>query len=235
MYGNNFDYTGQQPDVDRDILQQIMDDTRNNTSQYTAQGFPDNDMGARLEAVGVGNVGDFLEEAYVPYIPEKTPSYAEFMSDTPQNIANVIGATQTQYQIGRDARTKDFQSILNDVKKYTYGDDDAFSGASSSNSSPAIAEIKAIKNNPRLEVKRFEAQDRTPEESLANFTEQFGKSFGLKDYNRALEQGQDEEQLQDRLKKYYNYGVNILPKVQDLGFLKPKSKVDKLGANWWEN
>lgn len=233
MYGNNFDYTGQQPDVDRDILQQIMDDTRNNTSQYTAQGFPDNDMGARLEAVGVGNVGDFLEEAYVPYIPTDTPSYAEFMSATPQNIANVIGATQTQYQIGRDARTKDFQSILNDVKKYTYGDDDAFSGASSSNSSPAIAEIEAVKSNPRLEVKRFEAQNRTPEESLANFTDQFGKSFGLNDYNRALKQGQDEEQLQDRLKKYFNYGANILPKVQDLGFLKSKSKVDKLGANWW--
>ena len=56
MYGNNFDYTGQQPDVDREYLKQIMEDTRNEVSQYTAQGYPDEDMGARFEAAGVGNV-----------------------------------------------------------------------------------------------------------------------------------------------------------------------------------
>ena len=32
MYGNNFDYTGVQPDVDRSYLQSIMDDTRSTVS-----------------------------------------------------------------------------------------------------------------------------------------------------------------------------------------------------------
>ncbi len=230
MYGNNFDYTGVQPDVDRSYLQSIMDDTRSNASglktdpvalvEQLAAG-----RGERFDAAGIGNVGDYLEEVYTPYVPNDTPSYSEFMKDTPQNIQNVIGAYQGSYFEGRDKRTEAFQDLLQDVNNF--GTVDMAGG-----NGPAAAEIKAIKDKPRLEVKRFKAQDRTPEESLANFKDQFG-SFSIKDYNNALAQGQDEEELQDRLKKYYNYGANILPKVQDLGFLKPKSKVDKQGENWW--
>lgn len=238
MYGNNFDYTGVQPDVDRSYLQSIMDDTRSTVSglktdpvalvEELAAG-----RGDRFDAAGVGNVGDYLEEVYTPYVPNDTPSYSEFMADTPQNIRNVIGAYQDKYFEGRDKRTDAFQDLLQDVNNFGTVDMAGGNG-SSGGGGAAAAEIKAIQNNnPRLEVKRFKAQDRTPEESLANFKDQFGKSFSINDYNRALEQGQDEEQLQDRLKKYYNYGANILPKVQEMGFLKPKSKVDKLGEEWW--
>lgn len=230
MYGNNFDYTGVQPDVDRSYLQSIMDDTRSNASglktdpvalvEQLAAG-----RGERFDEAGIGNVGDYLEEVYTPYVPNDTPSYSEFMKDTPQNIQNVIGAYQGSYFEGRDKRTDAFQDLLQDVNNF--GTVDMVGG-----NGPAAAEIEAIKDRPRREVKRFKAQDRTPEESLANFKDQFG-SFSIGDYNNALAQGQDEEELQDRLKKYYNYGANILPKVQDLGFLKPKSKVDKQGENWW--
>ena len=230
MYGNNFDYTGVQPDVDRSYLQSIMDDTRSNASglktdpvalvEQLAAG-----RGERFDAAGIGNVGDYLEEVYTPYVPNDTPSYSEFMADTPQNIRNVIGAYQDKYFEGRGKRTEAFQDLLQDVNNF--GTVDMAGG-----NGPAAAEIQAIQDNPRLEVKRFKAQDRTPEESLANFKDQFG-SFSIKDYNNAIAQGQDEEQLQDRLKKYYNYGANILPKVQDMGFLKSKSKVDELGEDWW--
>ncbi len=230
MYGNNFDYTGVQPDVDRSYLQSIMDDTRSTASglktdpvalvEQLAAG-----RGDRFDAAGIGNVGDYLEEVYTPYVPNDTPSYSEFMADTPQNIRNVIGAYQDKYFEGRGKRTEAFQDLLQDVNNF--GTVDMAGG-----NGPAAAEIQAIQDNPRLEVKRFKAQDRTPEESLANFKDQFG-SFSIKDYNNAIAQGQDEEQLQDRLKKYYNYGANILPKVQDMGFLKSKSKVDELGEDWW--
>jgi hypothetical protein len=235
MYGNNFDYTGVQPDVDRSYLQSIMDDTRSTVSglktdpvalvEELAAG-----RGDRFDAAGIGNVGDYLEEAYTPYINDQTVSYDKWMSKTPQRIKDTIGAYQDKYFEGADKRREEFQNLLQDVNNFGTVD----MAPSTDGGGAAAAEIKAIQNNnPRLEVKRFEAQDRTPEESLANFQEQFGNSFGINDYNRALEQGQDEEQLQDRLKKYYNYGANILPKIQDMGFLKPKSKVDKLGENWW--
>jgi hypothetical protein len=229
MYGNKFDYTGVQPDVDRSYLQSIMDDTRSTVSglktdpvalvEELAAG-----RGDRFDDAGIGNVGDYLEEVYTPYVPNDTPSYSEFMADTPRNIKKAIGAYQKKYFKGADKRTENFQNLLQDVNNFGTVDMTDGEGA-------AAAELKAL--NPRLKVKRFKAQDRTPEESLANFREQFGSGFSLNDYNRALEQGQNEEQLQNRLKKYYNYGANILPKVKDMGFLKPKSKVEEKGKNWW--
>ena len=223
MYGNNFDYTGKQPDVDRDILQQIMEDTRNNANSYTAQGFPDSDMGSRLEDAGVGNVGDFLNEAYTPFIPNDTPSYADFMSKTPQNIANVIGATQAQYQTGRAERTKDFQNILNDVKKFTYGDDDAFNNIApgsppktvnladlnSAGLNPADAELKAIK------LKRLGAAGDDP---LDYLTDTFGPKFGLNDYNKLIKGGQNQNQVEKRINQYAKAGGSFTNKVQDLPF-----------------
>ena len=231
MYGNNFDYTGQQPDVDRDILQQIMEDTRNNTSQYTTQGFPVDDMGARFEAAGVGNVGDFLEEAYVPYIPTDTPSYAEFMSATPQNIANVIGATQAQYQTGRAERTKDFQNILNDVKKFTYGDDDAFNNIAPgsppktvnladlnglNSAGAADAELKALK------LKRLGAAGDDP---LGYLTGTFGPKFGFKNYKKLIKGGQNQNQVENRINQYAKAGGSFSNKVQDLPFFNTKPNI----------
>jgi len=228
MYGNNFDYTGQQPDVDRDILQKIMDDTRNNTSQYTAQGFPDSDMGDRLEAVGVGNVGDFLNEAYTPFIPEATPSYSDFMADTPQNIANAIGSVQAQYQVGRDSRTADFQSLLNDVKTYTYGDDDAFANAGSG-AIPNTVDLDNLNGNnaadaeiESLRIKRVKALDGEP---LDYFTDTFGKSFGLSDYDKLIAGGQSEKVIQDRINQYAKEGGNFGSGVKQMDFFEPRPTI----------
>jgi hypothetical protein len=228
MYGNNFDYTGQQPDVDREILQEIMDDTRNNTNKYTAQGFPDSDMGDRFEEAGVGDVSAFLDEAYAPFIPEQTPSYADFMSKTPQNIANTIGAVQAQYQTGRAARTQDFQNILNDVKKYTYGDDDAFANAGSpaipntvdldnlNGNNAAAAEIDALR------IKRIQAVDGEP---LEYFADTFGKSFGLNDYDRLLAGGQSEDVIQGRINQYAKEGGTFGAGVKQMDFFEPRPTI----------
>ena len=229
MYGNNFDYTGQQPDVDREYLKQIMEDTRNQVSQYTTQGYPVEDMGARFEAAGVGNVGDFLEEAYVPYLPTDTRSYEEFMSSTPQDIANVIGATQAQYQAGRAERTKDFQNLLNDVKKFTYGDDDAFNNIApgsppktvnladlNSHLNPAGAELKAIK------LKSLGAAGDNP---LGYLTDTFGPKFGLNDYNKLIKEGQNQNSVEKRINQYAKAGGSFSNKVQDLPFFNTKPNI----------
>ena len=229
MYGNNFDYTGQQPDVDREYLKQIMEDTRNQVSQYTTQGYPVEDMGARFEAAGVGNVGDFLEEAYVPYLPTDTRSYEEFMSSTPQDIANAIGATQAQYQAGRAERTKDFQNLLNDVKKFTYGDDDAFNNIApgsppktvnladlNSHLNPAGAELKAIK------LKSLGAAGDSP---LGYLTDTFGPKFGLNDYNKLIKEGQNQNSVEKRINQYAKAGGSFSNKVQDLPFFNTKPNI----------
>ena len=83
MYGNNFDYTGVQPDVDRSYLQSIMDDTRSTVSGLKTDPVAlveelAASRGDRFDAAGVGNVGDYLEEVYTPYVPNDTPSYSEF-------------------------------------------------------------------------------------------------------------------------------------------------------------
>jgi len=213
MYGNNFDYTGTQPSVDRDVLNQIMEDTRKNASLYTTQEIPDVDMGAQFEAAGVGNVGDFLNEAYTPFVPTDTPSYSEFMADTPQNIANAIGAVQAQYQVGRDSRTADFQSLLNDVKTYTYGDDDAFANAGSN---AADAEIESLR------IKRVKALDGEP---LDYFADTFGKSFGLSDYNKLLAGGQSEKVIQDRINQYAKEGGKFGSGVKQMDFFEPRPTI----------
>ena len=59
MYGNNFDYTGTQPSVDRDVLNQIMEDTRKNASLYTTQEIPDVDMGAQLKQLALAMLVTF--------------------------------------------------------------------------------------------------------------------------------------------------------------------------------
>jgi hypothetical protein len=231
MYGNNFDYTGQQPDVDREYLKQIMEDTRNEVSQYTAQGYPDEDMGARFEAAGVGNVGDFLEEAYVPYIPTDTPSYAEFMSATPQNIANVIGATQAQYQAGRAERTKDFQNILNDVKKFTYGDDDAFNNIAPGSSPKTVnlADLNGLNSagaaDAELKALKLKTIGAAGDDPLGYLTGTFGPSFGLNDYNKLIDGGQNQNSVEKRINQYAKAGGSFTNKVQDMPFFNDKPNI----------
>ena len=156
MYGNNFDYTDDQ-DLDRKV-QDALDQARNNIPTVTTQGYPDSgSMAGRLESVGVGNVGDFLDEAYTPYVPTDTPSYSSFMEGTPGRIDDTLASINAGYEAGKPARTASFQSILNDVKKFTYGDADAFEttdpaapAAPAAPAEPAAAEIEAIQERDPL-------------------------------------------------------------------------------------
>jgi len=228
MYGNNFDYTDSDQELDRRV-QDALDRARDNISTVSVQGYPDSSsMAGRLEDVGVGNVRDFLDEAYTPFVPNDTPSYSTFMEDTPQNIANAIGAVQAQYQTGRASRTQDFQSILNDVKKYTYGDDDAFADAgsgaipktvdldklnASNNNKAAAAEIDALR------IKRIKAVDGEP---LEYFADTFGKSLSLNDYERLLAGGQDEDVIQGRINQYAKKGGTFGAGVKQMDFFEPR-------------
>jgi len=217
MYGNNFDYTGTQPSVDRDVLNQIMEDTRKEVSLYNSES-PDVDMGARLEAVGVGNVGDYLNEAYTPFIPAKTPSYGKHMAGTSGRLADTLATINAGYEAGKPARTASFQSILNDVNKFTYGDADAFNtpNTPAASAGPAAAELDALK------IKRVKAIDGEP---LDYFTDTFGKSFGLSDYDKLLAGGQSEKVIQDRINQYAKEGGKFGSGVKQMDFFEPRPTI----------
>jgi hypothetical protein len=223
MYGNNFDYTGTQPSVDRDVIKQIMEDTRKEVSLYNSE-IPDVDMGAKLEAVGVGNVGDYLNEAYTPFLTAETPSYADHMAGTPGRMADALATINAGYEAGKPARTASFQSILNDVNKFTYGDADAFDttntpaapAASAASAGPAAAELDALK------IKRVKALDGKP---LDYFTDTFGKSFSLNDYDRLLAGGQGENVIQDRINQYAKVGGKFGAGVKQMDFFEPRPTI----------
>ncbi len=247
MYGNNFDYTDSDQELDRRV-QEALEQARDNIATVSVQGYPDSgSMAGRLEDVGVGNVRDFLDESYTPFVPNDTPSYEEFMSATPQNIANAIGATQAQYQAGRAERTKDFQNILNDVKKFTYGDDDAFNNIapgqspttvnlSQLNSPAAIAkaERQAARAGAKeerqaaraeLDAIKLKRKGAVGDDPLGYFTNQFGNQFGLGDYNKLIKAGQNPNTLEKRINQYAKAGGNIGKPLQEMSFFNDKPAI----------
>ena len=112
------------------------------------------------------------------------------MSSTPQDIANVIGATQAQYQAGRAERTKDFQNLLNDVKKFTYGDDDAFNNIAPGSPPKTVnlAELNPFLNPADAELEALKL--RPPIDSFIK-----GSSFGQADKQRAKEAGYTNQEI----------------------------------------
>ncbi len=117
---------------------------------------------------------------------------------------------------------------MNDVKKYTYGDDDAFANAGSpaipntvdldnlNGNNAAAAEIDALR------IKRIQAVDGEP---LEYFADTFGKSFGLNDYDRLLAGGQSEDVIQGRINQYAKEGGTFGAGVKQMDFFEPRPTI----------
>ena len=95
MYGNYYDQgPGGSLGKTRDRIDDILADVRDTVSDISSDGSVykkvSKGMDDRLKDVGVGKVGKYLEDAYTPYVPNDTPSYSEFMADTPQLIQDSI-------------------------------------------------------------------------------------------------------------------------------------------------
>ena len=148
MYGNKFDYGNPSDTSFRDEIDDALSGARSaasglagtSLSTYNSLGTPD------LASAGVGNVSDFLDTAYTPYLNDTTTDYATFMADTPQRIIDNLAAVDTAYEAGKPARTQSFQDLLKEVSDYTYEQGNYSGGGSGGGGSSDVdAEIAALK------------------------------------------------------------------------------------------
>ena len=224
MYGNYYDagHGGNLGKV-RDRVDDILADTRDAVSDISSDGSVykkvSKGMGDRLKDVGVGGVKKYLEKAYEPFVPTDTPSYSEFMADTPGRIQSAISAKQTAYQAGQADRMRDFQDILQETKAYAYGGDSYSpvtnpgkgTQAPKKNKGAAESELKA------LTLPKF--KNSAPEKSLAAYKEQFGNRLQQGEYDALVEAGYKPKDINRQLEKYMKAGGKLGNSVFDtLGY-----------------
>ena len=214
MYGNYYDagHGGNLGKV-RDRVDDILADTRDAVSDISSDGSVykkvSKGMGDRLKDVGVGGVKKYLEKAYEPFVPTDTPSYSEFMADTPRRIQDAISAKQVSYQAGQADRMRDFQDLLQETKAYAYGGDSYTpvtnpgqgAQAPKNNKGAADSELKA------LTLPKF--KNSAQEKSLAAYKDQFGNRFNQSDYNALLDAGYKAKDIDRQLNKYMQAGGKL--------------------------
>ena len=210
MYGNYYDQgPGGSLGKTRDRIDDILADVRDTVSDISSDGSVykkvSKGMDDRLKDVGVGKVGKYLEDAYTPYVPNDTPSYSEFMADTPQLIQDSIAAKQVAYNAGQADRMRDFQDLLSEVKAYSYGGSEyspvTDPGPGAQAPAPAASELKA------LTLPKF--KNNNEEKSLAAFKEQFGNRFQQGEYDALLEAGYKAKDINRQLEKYMQAGGKL--------------------------
>lgn len=215
MYGNYYDYGDPGLGNLRKTTKNIMTDTRDAVSSISSAGTDVYDkvtagMSDQLEDVGVGNVSDFLDTAYTPYLNDTTTDYATFMADTPQRIQDNIAATQVAYNAGQADRMRDFQDLLKEVKAFTYSADNYEPATDPGPGAEApVAEAPAEPELKALMPKFKNANDKKTASSLEEYRNLYGNKFSMSDYNDLIAQGINPDKIEKNLMAYNAAGGKI--------------------------
>jgi len=216
MYGNYYDQGhGGNLGKMRDRVDDILADVRDNVSDISSDGSVykkvSKGMGKRLKDVGVGKVSGYLKNAYEPFAPTDTPSYAEFMADTPGRIQSAISAKQTAYQAGQADRARDFQDLLKETKSFAYGGDSytPVTNPGKGTQPPKKNKNKGAADSEIEALKLINFKNKNQDKSMAAYKEAYGNRFNQSDYDALLDAGYKAKDIDKQLNKYMKAGGKL--------------------------